>query len=71
MVLDGGTGGHQLLAGGSVQSAAQAARHPARLVPLPIPTPGIASLNNISIPRSLGAPRTALPLPSTSKESSP
>jgi len=71
LVLDGATGGHQLLAAGSAQSVALASRHPARLVLLPIPTPGIASLNNISIPRSLSAPRTGLPLPTTSKESSP
>jgi hypothetical protein len=74
-VLDALTGEHQLLDAGTAQAAALLVVHPARLERMPQLDLNAARLNNVSIPRRLGAeasPSTTTPFsPSTAKELRP
>ena len=74
LVLDGLTGEHQLLDGGTSRARTLATTHPARLARLMSPDSGVLTLGNVQIPLNLGAPRApALPIPDSPlpKESAP
>jgi hypothetical protein len=75
LVFDALTGEHRLLEAGTAQAAALLAAHPARLERMPQPDRNVAQLNNVSIPRRLGAetgPSTPTPSsPSATKELRP
>ncbi len=77
LVLDGAIGEHQLVEADSPSARALVAAHPAhlvRLVRLTPPAAGVVTLNNVSIPLSLGAglpPALSPPSANDSKEPRP
>ena len=74
LVLDGAIGEHQLVEADSPSARALVAAHPAHLVRLTPPAAGVVTLNNVSIPLSLGAglpPALSPPSANDSKEPRP
>lgn len=72
LVLDGASGQHLLVHANSPLVRAFAAAHPANLVRLTPPSDGVVTLNNVSIPLSLGGlPPAPVPSPNVSEESRP
>jgi hypothetical protein len=74
LVQDGAIGEHHLVEANSPLARALVATHPAHLVRLTPPAAGVVTLNNVSIPLSLGAglsPALSPPSANDSKEPRP